>query len=202
MIAELLNSGPLNITYAIVLGVSFLFAVLSLLGAELGDVLDFDVDVEGDGIDFINISPFALAMFGSVFGLTGLVTRTGFNMGVAGSLVWASLLGTVVGIGAQAFFIGVLAPSRSSHIDIEDEGVGQSADVITTIPATGKGLIAFENRSGRVQLGARSVNGEPISTGEAVVIEKIAGRVAYVRPMDMDNIDWKNEELKKLEGKR
>lgn len=200
MIQELLNSGALNITYAGVLLISFLFAVMSLLGAELGDVLDFDVDVEGDGIDFINISPFALAMFGSIFGLTGLITRMTMGMGAIGSLLWATLLGVIIGIGAQAFFITVLAPSRSSHIAIEDDAAGRSADVITTIPATGKGIIVYENRSGRVQLGARSVDGTPISTGEAVIIEKVAGSVAFVRPVDLDTVDWKSAELKKLES--
>jgi membrane protein implicated in regulation of membrane protease activity len=202
MISELLNSGALNITYTAVLGISFLFAVLSLLGAELGDALDFDVDVEADGFDFINISPFALAMFGSIFGLTGLVTRTMLGMGTVGSLLWATLFGTIVGVGAQAFFITVLAPSRSSHISIEEDGEGRTADVTTTIPASGKGVIAFENRSGRVQLGARSVNGEPISTGETVVIEKVAGRVAFVRPADLDTAELKSAEIKKLESKQ
>ena len=198
MIQELLNSGLLNITYAVVLAISFLFALLSLLGAEVGDMLDFDLDVESDGIDFINISPFALAMFGSVFGMVGLVTRMMMGMGAGGSLLWSTLLGLIVGIGAQAFFITILAPTRSSHIELEDDAIGRSADVVTTIPAEGKGTIAFQNRSGRVQLGARSSNGEPISTGEAVVIEKVAGRVAYVRPVDLDTVDWKSEELKKL----
>ncbi len=202
MISELLNSGALNTTYAIVLGISFLFALLSLLGAELGEILDFDVDVEGDGIDFINISPFALAMFGSIFGLTGLVTRMMIGMGAIGSLLWATLFGVLVGIGAQAFFITVLAPSRSSHFSIEEDGEGRTANVTTTIPASGKGVIAYQNRSGRVQLGARSVTGEPISTGEAVIIEKVAGRVAFVRPVDLDTTDWKSAELKKLESKQ
>ena len=44
---EFLNSGPLNLTYAGVLGISFIFALISLIGSEVGDAFDFDADVDG-----------------------------------------------------------------------------------------------------------------------------------------------------------
>jgi hypothetical protein len=182
MIDLLLASGTLNLTYTIVLGISFIFAIISLLGAELGDALDFDTDLDSDGFDVINVSPFALASFGAIFGITGLITRIAFEMNPFPSLLWATGAGLIVGGAAQAFFVYVLSATKSSHFSLQADGVGRSADVILTIPGDGKGTIAYDNVSGRVTLGARSLTGEQIRTGESVVIEKIVGRVAYVRP--------------------
>lgn len=183
MIGELIASGTLNLVYAGIVVVGFLFALINLVGAEIGDALDFDLDLDGDtGVDFISVSPFSLAMFGTAFGLVGLITRVWFEMDPIPSLVWAVVLGALIGGAAQAFFLYVLSPTRSSHYRLQDNAIDREAEVITTIPADGLGEIAFNNVSGRVKLGARSVTGESIPTGNVVVIEKIVGRVAFVHP--------------------
>ena len=83
MFDELFSSGMLNLVYTIVVVVSFLYALVSLLGAEVGDALDFDLDVDADtGIDFISISPFS-GVFGTTFGLVGLITRLWLDMGLS-----------------------------------------------------------------------------------------------------------------------
>lgn len=102
MLAELFDSGALNLVYAGVVLVSFIFAVISLVGAEVGDVFDFDADTDS-GLDAINISPFAMAMFGATFGIAGLITRIWLNMEPVPSILWATGLGIVVGGLAQAF---------------------------------------------------------------------------------------------------
>ncbi len=183
MLDALFASGTLNLVYTIVFGISFVFAVISLLGAELGDILDFDVDAETDGIfSFVSLSPFALAMFGSIFGMVGLVTRLWLDMDTIPSIIWSALSGLVIGAAAQAFFIYVLSPTKSSHFSMTDDAVGREAEVIITVPSSGLGQIAFNNISGRVTLGARSATGEKINNGDLVTIEKIVGRVAIVRP--------------------
>ncbi len=78
MFEDFFSSGALNFVYAAAVIVSFVFAIMSLLGSEFGDALDFDADVEADGIDFLRISPFGLAMFGAAFGVTGLITTLWF----------------------------------------------------------------------------------------------------------------------------
>lgn len=182
MIEELFASGTLNIVYTAVVAVSFIFALISLLGAEVTDALDFDIDADGD-VGFVSISPFALAMFGAAFGLTGLITRIWLDMDPIPSILWASGMGFVVGIVAQAFFFYVLSPSKSSHFRLQDDGIGREAEVIITIPQDGLGTIAFDNVSGRVTLGARSATNQPIARGKFVTIERITGRVAVVRPV-------------------
>lgn len=182
MLEEIFASGTLNLVYAGIVVVSFLFALMSLIGAELGEAMDMALDVEGDtGMDFINVSPFALAMFGTAFGMVGIITRVWFNMEPIPSLLWAVGLGIIFGGLAQALFIYVLSPSRSSHYQLQDDAIGRDAEVITSIPDGGLGEIAFNNVSGRVKLAARSSSGEPIPYGEVVVVKRIVGRVAFVQ---------------------
>jgi len=191
MLREFLASGTLNLVYAGVVFTSFIFAVITLLGTEIGDALhldlDFhthvDVDVDG-GLDFISVSPFALAIFGATFGMTGLITRLWFEMASVPSILWATSVGLVIGVSAQAFFIYVLSPSKSSHFTLSDDAIGREVEVITTIPGNGLGEIAYDNVSGRVKLGARSSTGKQIKHGTLVKIERVTGRVAVVHPIE------------------
>lgn len=183
MLQEFFGSGTLNLIYAGLVLISFVFAVITLVGAEIGDALDLGVDVDVDadtGVDIGSVSPFALAMFGATFGLTGLITRIWFEMAAVPSILWAVGVGIVIGGLAQVLFIYVLSPSRSSHFSLADDAIGREVEVIVTIPDNGLGQIAYDNISGRVTLGARSTVGKEIKRGETVVIEKITGRVAFV----------------------
>jgi membrane protein implicated in regulation of membrane protease activity len=189
MLKEFLASGTLNLVYAGVVSVSFVFALITLLGAEFGDALDlgFDADVDADtGFDFISVSPFALAIFGAAFGMTGLITRLWLDMGAIPSILWAVAAGIAVGGLAQVFFIYVLSPSKSSHFSLVDDAVGREVEVIITVPGSGLGEVAYDNVSGRVKLGARSATGKQIKRGELVLIERVTGRVAMVRPVERE----------------
>jgi len=183
MIQDFFSSGPLNFIYALIVILSFIFALISLLGAEIGDVLDLDVDGDTD-VDFVNISPFALAMFGAAFGLIGLITRLALEMDPLPSLFWATISGLAIGGAAQALFIYVLSPSKSSHYSLSEDATGREAEVIITVPPDGLGQITFDNVSGRVTLGARSAMGKQIHRGEYVQIIKVTGRIALVQPLD------------------
>ncbi len=182
MLEEIFASGTLNLVYAGIVVVSFLFALVSLLGAEVGEALDVALDVDGDsGFDFISLSPFSLAMFGTAFGMVGLITRMWYDMDPIPSLLWAVGLGVIIGGAAQAIFIYVLSPSRSSHFSLQNDAIEREAEVITSIPENGLGEIAFNNVSGRVKLAARSATGDAIRYGDVVVIKRIVGRVAFVQ---------------------
>lgn len=185
MLQEFLASGTLNIVYAAAVFTSFIFAVIILLGAEFGDAVGLGGEADADtGVDFISVSPFALAMFGASFGITGLVTRLWLEMSAIPSIAISAVAGFVVGAAAQVFFIYVLSPSKSSHYSLQQDAVHRQAEVITTIPANGLGEIAFDNISGRVKLGARSATGKQIRRGTLVRIERITGRVAIVTPVE------------------
>lgn len=187
MFDELISSGALNVTYACILGLSFLFAVASLVGMGVSDAFDLDADADFDTgeIDFTAISPMALAIFGGAFGLTGLITRMWLDMSAVPSILLALIVGLIFGGLTQLFYVYVLSASRSSHYSLARDEVGRSAEVIISIPNEGVGTIAFDNISGRVTLGARSTTGKQIAKGSVVRIEKIVGRIAYVRPLEL-----------------
>lgn len=187
MIQELFGSGALNLIYTIIVLISFVFVVISLMGADFGDGADVDLDVDIDGLDFISLSPFVLAMFGAAFGITGILTRLWLNMEPIPSILWSAGIGIAIGAAAQALFLYVLSPSKSSHYSLIEDAIGREVEVIVTIPANGLGTIAFDNVSGRVTLGARSSTGKQIKRGEFVAVEKITGRVALVRPVLVEN---------------
>jgi hypothetical protein len=121
-------------------------------------------------------------MFGSIFGMVGLITRLWLEMEAIPSILISAVSGLVIGAAAPAFFIYVLSPSKSSHFSLSEDASGRQAEVIISIPDKGLGQIAFNNVSGRVTLGARSSTGQDIENGDLVTIEKIVGRVAIVRP--------------------
>jgi hypothetical protein len=181
MLQDLFSSGILNLVYAVIVLVSFLFALISLIGAEVGDALDLDPDADG-GFDLLSVSPFALAMFGAAFGLTGLISRLWLDLETIPSILVATVGGLVIGGISQAIFVYFFSPSKSSHYSLERDAIGREAEVIITIPSEGLGQIAYNNVSGRVTVGARSATDERISSGDLVLIEKIVGRVALVRP--------------------
>ncbi len=175
----------LSCVYALVAGISFLFAVVSLIGAEFGDALDVDVDADAEGgVEFGSVSTFALAVFGATFGLVGMITSAWLEMNPIPSILISAAAGLLVGGVAQVIFLYILSPTKSSHYHLEEDALGREAQVTITIPATGQGQVTFNNVSGRVRLGARSATGESIANGEFVIIEKIAGRNAFVRPVE------------------
>lgn len=188
MIEELSSWTALSCVYAVVALVSFLYAVVSLVGAEVGDALDLDVDVDADadaGFDFAAVSPFALAVFGATFGLAGIITSIWFGVESIPSILISAGSGLVIGGAAQVLFIYVLSPSKSSHFSLQ-EAEGQEAQVTVSIPEGGQGQVTYNNVSGRVNLRARSATGKKIPSGEFVIIEKISGRNAVVRPLDSE----------------
>jgi hypothetical protein len=100
------------------------------------------------------------------------------------SILIATAAGLVIGGAAQLFFLYVLSPTKSSHFTLADDAIGREAEVIITIPGEGLGQIAYNNVSGRVKLSARSAGGDKIASGKLVIIEKVVGRVALVKPVD------------------
>jgi len=178
----------LDIVYAGIVVISFIFAFLSLIGAGLDQVFDFDLGSEGEGpFDLVGISPFSAAVFGSAFGLTGLITHNWLEMDPIPSILWATGVGIIFGGAAQVLFLYVLSPSKSSHFSLERDSIGREVEVTVTVPSDGLGQISYTNISGRVRLGARSGTGEAIQTGSLVVIKRIVGRVAIVELSEKDS---------------
>ncbi len=119
------------------------------------------------------------AVLGGV-GLLALLLRAGPGTSALVALGAGLLAGLV------AALILVIVPNRRLR---EETGLaiaadGREARVVIPIPARGLGEVTFHDGTETVHLGARSATGRRIATDSRVRIERVAQRVAIVRPLD------------------
>jgi membrane protein implicated in regulation of membrane protease activity len=188
-----LQSLSLNLVYLVLLGAGVVYAVFILIGGGLSnldipgvDLPGGDVDLGGDvttpEVKIPSLSPVTIASFITAFGAFGLISLGLFSASGPASLIWALVGGlAVAGLAHFAFTYFLIRPQGSSDVKMADI-VGSVADVTAPIPAHSVGEIAFVAQGGRVTYTARSAAGLPIARGTTVVIEKVVGGVAIVRP--------------------
>jgi len=195
-----LNSLGLTLLYLALLGIGIIYAVIILIGGALHDIhlpgldlevggheigpvhLDVDAGASHPETQVPSLSPITVASFVTAFGAFGLIALGLFDTSAQWSLAWAAGGGLVVAVIAHfAFGYFLIAPQGSSEVKLKDI-VGAVAEVITPIPADSVGEVAFVAQGGRVTYTAKSATGAPIARGTTVVIEKVVGGVAVVRP--------------------
>ena len=195
-----LNSLGLTLLYLALLGIGILYAVIILIGGALHDIhlpgldlqvggheigpvhLDVDAGASHPETQVPSLSPITVASFVTAFGAFGLIATGLFEVTARASLLWAAAGGVIVAVIAHfAFGYFLIAPQGSSEVRMKDI-VGAVGEVITPIPADSVGEIAFVAQGGRVTYTAKSAGGSPIERGTTVLIEKVVGGVAVVRP--------------------
>ena len=125
---------------------------------------------------------YSLGLGAAVAGGVGLLALLVFRLSPAASFAWA--LGAGLVVGALAEIILVYLPSRrqAEESDIAIDANGREAQVVIPIPASGLGEVVYQDGEETIHLGARSATGQPIGRGSRVRIERVARRVAIVRP--------------------
>jgi hypothetical protein len=201
----LLNSPGVTLIYLALLVIGVIYAIVVLIGAELGNLhipgLDLhlgghdisvghDVGLDGGGsvdhpsVKVPSLSPITIASFVTAFGAFGLISMGLFDATARTSLVWAAIGGLIVAIIAHfAFGYFLIAPQGSSEVHL-DALAGCDAEVITPINPGTVGEIAFVAQGGRVTYTAKSADNTLIARGTTVVIEKVVGGVAIVKIKD------------------
>jgi hypothetical protein len=175
-----------TILYVVLLAVGVLYAIVVLIGSDIIDVpgVDFhlgDIHV-GEAIKIPSLSPIAIASFVTAFGAFGLIGLWMGNGSEVVSLIWATIGGLLVAAGAHlSFTYFLIRPQGSSEVTRKDV-LGAEAEVTTPIPADSVGEIALVAQGGRISYPAKSVTGEPIKRNTTVVVERLVGGIAFVRP--------------------
>ena len=125
----------------------------------------------------------AVAAFGSVFGAVGypLSRYSGLHAG------WQLLVASLAGAGALAGAVVLIArwALPSARRDVPDERYllqGMLAEVTDPIDPQHAGRITLLMNGTAHAVQAVSVNGDSISQGTEVVIERIEGETAFVEP--------------------
>jgi membrane protein implicated in regulation of membrane protease activity len=189
-----------TLIYAICLAVGVIFTVISAVAGHFfggdghGDVGGGDVGTGGHaeagfdhsgmpGISFF--SPTVLASFVTAFGAFGLIlTRIPATSSVWASAPLSAVGGTVVAWLVFLLFNALFKSTQSSSESRVASLVGQSASVITPIPEGGVGEIAYVQGGIRYTAPARTETGQPIASGRAVTICRVAGTQYFVQGAD------------------
>jgi membrane protein implicated in regulation of membrane protease activity len=129
-------------------------------------------------------SPTVICSFVTAFGGFGMI----FSRIDATKNVWISAPISVLGgliIGAVVFFIFAAIFNRTQGSSESRVGtlVGHTATVITPIPPSGVGEIAYVQAGTRYTAPAREPNGMPIGNGQTVRITRISESQFFVSPL-------------------
>lgn len=178
----------IGIVYLGLLLMGIVYAVLATVMGWFADIGGGDVHVDASGhFDVGHASPLS----GPV--VATFITGVGGGGGVAHYLLgWTILPGILAATGtglvmaAAAFLVLELLFSKTQGGAefAATEASGREAEVITAIPEGGVGEIAFLVRGQRETAPARAVDGQAIAKGRTVVIERMMGATATVRPKE------------------
>jgi membrane protein implicated in regulation of membrane protease activity len=134
------------------------------------------------GISFF--SPTVLACFVTAFGACGLIlTRVEATRSVWISAPISAIAGVIMAFGAFLLFNFMFKQTQSSSESRVASLVGQSASVVSPIPADGVGEIAYVQGGSRYTAPARTESGTPVPAGKPVRITRIVGTQYYVEIM-------------------
>jgi len=174
--------------FAVFLGIAsigFLILVVSFVSGELfehGDLAGHDADFHGDVHGGPGVSIFStriLSVFVTAFGGFGAIgihlghsTEVSTAMGVAGGLVFATII--------YLFASFLFSQQASSEVRVSDL-VGVVAQVSVSIPKAGVGQVRCTLGESVVEKIARSHDGEPVTVNTLVKIEAVVGETVVVR---------------------
>ncbi len=187
----------MTVLFVVLLAIGVIYALVVLIGSGLTSIdipgidLHLDHGLGADGhidlggeVKIPSLSPIAIASFVTAFGAFGLIGQWLSNGSAAWSLASAVGGGVVVAVIAHlAFTFFLIKPQGSSEVTMRDV-LGAVAEVMTPIPADSVGEIALVAQGGRVTYPAKSVTGQAISRNTTVVVERMVGGIAFVRPQD------------------
>jgi len=180
----------MTILFIILLAVGVGYALLVVVGSGVAhlDLPGIDLNLDHGGIDLggevkiPSLSPIAIATFVTAFGGFGLIGQWLSD----GHAVWSLLSATgggivIAALAHLAFTFFLIKPQGSSEVTMKDI-VGALAEVVTPIPADSVGEVALVAQGGRLTYPAKSASGQPINRNTTVIIERVVGGVAFVRP--------------------
>jgi membrane-bound ClpP family serine protease len=181
------------IIYAICLVLGLMFTLISVIA---GHMFDHGADGGGDvgagghaeagydhsgvpGVSFF--SPTVLACFVTAFGAAGVIlSRIEATKSVWVSAPISMVIGLLLAFGAFLLFNAMFKATQGSSESRVSSLVGQTASIVTPIPAGGVGEIAYIQGGTRYTAPARTESGEPVGPGKPVRINRIVGTQYFV----------------------
>jgi membrane protein implicated in regulation of membrane protease activity len=183
------------IIYAACLALGLCFTIISAIaghffsghdGASIGTGGHAEAGYDHSGVPGISFfSPTVLACFVTAFGACGLVlTHIEATKSVWINAPISAITGVVMALLALAVFNYVFRRTESSSESQVATLAGQTASVLTPIPANGVGEIAYVQGGSRYSAPARTENGQAVPAGRPVRITRIVGTQYYVEALN------------------
>jgi len=173
-----------GIVYIGLLLVGIVYAAIS--GA-LGWISDLGGDVHLDASGHLDaghahpVSGPVVATFITGFGAGGIVANYVLHWTLVPGLGLAAGAGLVLA-GAAFATLELIFSQTQAGSEFDTHGLAErEAEVITSIPESGTGEVAYLIKGQREILAARASDGAAIKRGQVVVIERVTGSVAHVR---------------------
>ena len=192
------NPNTMETAYLICFGVGLLFALVSAFFADVfggheisghgghlgGGAAHPDAGVGGHEMPgFAPVSPTTLAAFITGFGGFGLLfSNWELTKSPYVSAPLSAGAGLAAAFGVFLLFQKIFAVTQSSSEAKASEMVGTVGTIITPIPASGVGEIAYVMCGSRYTAPARTEDGTPTANGASVRITRVVGAQCYVRP--------------------
>ena len=177
------------IIYAFCLVLGLMFTVISaflghLFGGHdsIGTGGHADAGMQGDGVPGISFfSPTVLSCFVTAFGAFGLVlseipATKSIWVNAPLSFVSGLVIALLVLWGMNKIFRGTQSSSEGQVAKL----IGQTAAIISPIPANGVGEISYIQSGSRYTAPARDEKGEAVANGQTVKITRIVGTQFFV----------------------
>jgi membrane protein implicated in regulation of membrane protease activity len=195
------------IIYIACLALGLLFTIISAFmghffgghdgggGADVGTGGHAEAGYDHSGLPGISFfSPTVLACFVTAFGACGLIlnhieaTRSMWISAPISSVAGAAMAGL-----AFLLFNWMFKKTQSSSESRVSSLLGQTASIISPIPADGVGEIAYVQGGTRYTAPARTESGSPVSAGKPVRITRVVGTQYYVELLDQADLEIINQ---------
>src|SRR5437016_4386201 len=179
------------IIYIACLALGLLFTIISAFaghffgghdGGDVGTGGHAEAGYDHSGVPGISFfSPTVLSCFVTAFGACGLIlSRVEATRNVWVSAPISAVAGVAMASLAFLLFNAMFKQTQSSSESRVGDLVGQTASILTPIPANGVGEIAYVQGGSRYTAPARTETGSPVPAGKPVRITRIIGTQYYV----------------------
>src|SRR5262245_36252045 len=169
------------------IGLLLVGIVYAAIAGALGWLSDLGGDIHVDASGHLDaghahpVSGPVVATFITGFGAGGIVGHYVLHWTLVPGLALAAGAGLVLAAAAFATLELIFSQTQAGS-EFDTQGLAErEAEVITSIPASGTGEVAYLIKGQRETLAARATDGGEIKRGQVVVIDRVTGSVAHVR---------------------
>ncbi len=177
--------------YLVIFLIGIGWIVIGMVLGGIGHMVDFAHDMSGHDdvaskgeVGLSPLSPLMLAVFGMLFGVTGMALTIYTSLNALLVLVITAAVALSIDWGFYSIVFNYFVKAQASSLPVTTDAVGSFATVATRVGPNATGTINYE-AAGRLQIaGARAVDGATHEPGTVVRITSMQGGLAQIKKED------------------